>query len=120
MPHGLRGRGLSEGEPGPKGVHDIGGEPSEQAIDRSEHRLSDWELKTDALMKLMQEKRHIVVDENRRMIESLPRDIYEGLLYYERWAESLERLLVEKGLLTSTDIEAKVSELDERYQPEHP
>ena len=59
-------------------------------------------------------------NENRRMIESLPRDLYEGLLYYERWAESLERLCVEKGLLTSADIEAKVSELDERYQPEHP
>ena len=111
---------MSEGETGQRGVHDIGGEPSDQAIDRSEHRLSDWELKTDALMKLMQEKRHIVVDENRRMIESLPRDIYEGLLYYERWAESLERLLVEKDMLTRGEIEAKVTELDGRYQPEHP
>ncbi len=111
---------MTEGEKGQKGVHDIGGEPSEQAIDRSEHRLSDWELKTDVLMKLMQEKRHIVVDENRRMIESLPKEMYEGLVYYERWAESMERLLVEKGMLAPGEIEAKVAELDARYQPEHP
>jgi hypothetical protein len=111
---------MTEEQKSQKGVHDIGGEPSEQAIDRSEHRLSDWELKTDVLMKLMQEKRHIVVDENRRMIESLPKDMYEGLVYYERWAESIERLLIEKGMLTRAEIEAKVTELDARYEPEHP
>lgn len=111
---------MSDDHTGPKGVHDIGGEPTDEAIDRSEHRLSDWEMKADALMKLMQEKQHLWVDENRRMIESFPKDLYEGLTYYERWAESLERLVVEKELLTEAEIEARVAELDARYEPEHP
>ena len=107
-------------EPGQRGVHDIGGEETDQSIDRSEHRLSDWELKTDALMKLLQEKKHLWVDENRRMIESLPREMYEGLTYYERWAESMERLAIEKNLLTRDEIEARVVDLDRRYEPERP
>ena len=50
-------------------------------------------------------------DELRRGIESLPRDEYETLSYYERWSASLEKLLVEKNIITEEEIDAKVREL---------
>ena len=32
-----------------RGVHDRGGLPTDEPIDRSEHTLEDWEILTDAL-----------------------------------------------------------------------
>ncbi len=54
-------------------VHDRGGWPGAGLIERSEHELSWWEKRTDALMRLMwtPERRFIRVDEMRRAIESM-------------------------------------------------
>ena len=55
------------------------------------------------------------VDELRRGIESMTPDEYEASSYYERWSASLETLLVEKGVLTSDEIDTRASEVDERW-----
>jgi nitrile hydratase len=47
----------------------------------------------------------------RRAIESLPPERYEALSYYEKWTAALELLLVEKGILTAAEIDAKTAEL---------
>ena len=47
--------------------------------------------------------------------ESLPPDVYESLKYYERWAAGAEIILIEKGILTREEIDAKTVELDERW-----
>ncbi len=97
-------------------VHDRGGWPGAGPIDRSEHELSWWEKRTDALMRLLwsPERRIIRVDEMRRAIESIEPDYYEKCSYYERWLIALETLLVEKGLLTREQIAQKVKELGAR------
>jgi hypothetical protein len=51
------------------------------------------------------------VDEMRRTIESLPRDVYERHDYYERWLLTIERLLIEKGVLSQAEIDARVAAL---------
>lgn len=71
------------------GVHDRGGRPTDEPIDRSGHELADWERQTEALS---------------------PQQ-YEWLSYYERWSASLEALLTEKFILTTQEIDQKVLEL---------
>lgn len=97
-------------------VHDRGGWPGAGPIDRSEHGLSWWEKRTDALMRLMwsPERRLVRVDEMRRAIESIEPGQYEKCAYYARWLIALETLLVEKGILTREEIDRKVEELEAR------
>ena len=78
--------------------HDLGGRPA-GAVVRDEHDPSFAERRVDALMSLlMAPKRGVFnVDEMRRTIESLPREIYERHDYYERWLLTIERLLIERA-----------------------
>ena len=96
-------------------VHDMGGRPNDEPIDRSEHILMDWERRTNALVGVLRERRLINTDELRRGIEEIPPREYESLTYYERWSASVERLLVEKGLLTTEEIDARAAGLHERW-----
>jgi hypothetical protein len=95
------------------GVHDRGGWPDETPIDRSEHDLSLWEQRTDAMLRLLSspEKRIIRVDELRRAIESIEPSRYEAFGYYQRWLTAIEALLVEKGIVTTEEVDRKVAEL---------
>ena len=90
-----------------RGVHDRGGLPADEPIDRSEHTLEDWEVLTDALVGALARRRLMNVDELRRGIESMPPAEYERASYYERWLFSIETILTEKGVLA-------VGELDRR------
>lgn len=92
-------------------AHDRGGRPA-GPIDRSEHELADWEILTDALNVTLTRKRVYRVDEHRRAIESITPERYERLAYYERWLTATEKLLVEKGIVTSEEIEAKARSLE--------
>jgi hypothetical protein len=82
-----------------RAVHDRGGWPTDEPIDRSEHELEDWELLTDALVRVLNGRGLIEDDELRRGIESMPPDAYEQASYYERWLYSVETILEEKGVL---------------------
>lgn len=92
-------------------VHDRGGWLTSEPIDRSEHPLADWELLTDALQQSLVRNGLMTVDELRRGIESMPREVYEAAGYYERWAYSIEGVLVEKGVIAPAEIDRKLGEL---------
>ena len=94
-------------------VHDRGGWPTDAPIDRSEHAHADWELRVDALHQVLGRKGLRSIDEMRRAIESLPPEEYESIGYYERWTAALEILLVEKGILTTEEIDCKMAQLDQ-------
>jgi hypothetical protein len=91
-----------------RAVHDRGGWPAEQPIERREHELEDWEVLTDALAGALMGRGVIGVDELRRGIESMPPSLYERAAYYERWLYSLELLLHEKGVLEAGELDRKV------------
>ena len=97
------------------GVHDMGGRPNDDPIDQSQHILSDWERHTHAMVGVLREKRLITTDELRRGIESIAPEEYERLSYYERWSASLETLVVEKGLVTQEEIDARAEGLREKW-----
>ena len=86
-------------------VHDRGGLPTDEPIDRSEHELADWELLTDALVGALGRAGLMNVDELRRGIESMPPDEYERASYYERWLFSVEMILTEKGVLAPGELD---------------
>ena len=94
-------------------VHDRGGWPTDEPIDRTEHQHSDWEARMDALHQVLGRKGLRSTDEMRRAIESLEPDFYESLSYYERWTAALEILMVEKGILTTDEIDQKMTRLEQ-------
>lgn len=91
-----------------RGVHDRGGSPTDAPIDRTEHELADWELLTDALVRALDRRDLVNVDELRRGIESMPRGEYERASYYERWLYSVETILTEKGVLARGELDARL------------
>ncbi len=92
-------------------VHDRGIWPIDEPIDQSEHQLMDRERRMDALHIVLGGKGIRRTDEMRRAIESLESEQYQSLSYYERWTAALEILLVEKGILTKEEVDAKVVQL---------
>ncbi len=96
------------------GVNDLGGSPG-GPIDKSQHEIEDWERLADAVTIVLDKKGIKTTDEHRRAQESLPPEQYEALSYYERWVAATELLLVEKGVLTREEIDAKAQELEESW-----
>ncbi|HKF63080.1 MAG TPA: nitrile hydratase [Dongiaceae bacterium] len=90
-----------------RAMHDLGGLPA-GPVERDEHDPGLAERRVDALMVLLMGHGVFNVDEMRRTIESLPPDIYERHDYYERWLLTIERLLIEKGVLTAEEIETRL------------
>lgn len=94
-----------------RGVHDVGGLDLGR-VDRTEHPLSTFERRTDALMMLMIGSNGIfTADALRRAIEAYNEAEYIHLAYYEKWVRALRILLVERGVLTDAQIDAKIAEL---------
>jgi nitrile hydratase subunit beta len=92
-----------------RAVHDRGGWPTEERVDRAEHELADWELLTDAVVGALGARGVMNVDELRRGIESMPADEYERASYYERWLYSVETVLTEKGVLAAGELDRRLS-----------
>lgn len=90
-------------------VHDRGGWPTNEPIDRSDHQLMDWERRMDALHGVLGAKGLRTTDEMRRAIESLEPELYESMSYYEKWTAALEILLLEKGVLSKEEINQQVA-----------
>jgi hypothetical protein len=94
------------------GIHDMGGLPG-GSIDRGQHEVEDWERLADAINGALGTRGFQSTDELRRAIESL--DEYRKLSYYERWVAATEKLLVEKGVLTSEEIDERAAEIEWRW-----
>ena len=95
-------------------VHDRGGWPNDDPIDRSGHVLMDWEARVDALHMVLGAKGVRTTDEMRRAIESLELEKYESLSYYEKWTAALEILMLEKGIVDAGEIDRKMDQLSPR------
>lgn len=98
-----------------RGVHDLGGLPA-GPLDLNEHERTFFDQRVDAMMRLLShpEQGYFTVDAMRRSIESLPRDDYFGLGYYERWVRVIRQLALEKGLFSKDELERKLAALAAR------
>ena len=108
---------------GPHDVRSPHGPDEPQAESQAPAQAADmtfWEKQIDALHTLIaDDKRRIVGrDENRRAVESLGNDVYNTMNYYERWTAATCRQLIEKGVLTQAEVDAKVAEIKTRFAAE--
>jgi hypothetical protein len=90
-------------------VHDRGGWPTDEPIDRSEHQLADWEMLMDAIVGALGQRGVMNVDELRRAIESMEPAAYESATYYERWLYAAETTLAEKGVVAPGELDARLA-----------
>src|SRR5437588_12704305 len=102
------------------GVHDMGGMHGFGPVRREEGSSpfhAPWERRVFAMMTaLTRGRRTFNLDEMRRAVESIPPAQYLASVYYELRLAALRILLVEKGLVTSSEIEAMLHKL--RQEPE--
>lgn len=93
-----------------RAVHDIGGLDF-GAIDMSEHDLALWEKRVDAMIVLLNTKKHIFrTDAMRRVIESYGEQQYDATDYYEKWVRALRNLLIEQEVISRDELEAKLEQ----------
>jgi hypothetical protein len=90
----------------------MGGSPG-GPIDMGQHEVEDWERLADAINSALGAKGLQTTDQHRRAIESL--EEYRDLSYYERWVAATEKLLVEKGILSSEEIDERAAEIERRW-----
>ena len=96
------------------GVHDMGGTHGFGPIrprENDEPFHDPWERRVHAMVGVVRTQGVYNIDESRHGIERMPPAAYLGSGYFERWLSSLERNLVDKGVLTKEEIEARTAEL---------
>ncbi len=96
----------------------MGGRPA-GPVSRHEHEIEPWEKRIEALVRCLQlrERPVLTVDELRRHIEELPPNSYDSLSYYEKWIAALANLLLEKGVLTRDELDARIAAVKAKATP---
>jgi len=92
---------------------DIGGNAA-GPIDTIDHGMKFWERQANGLRSVLQRNKVLKTDELRRAAEDLgPR--YSQLQYFEITTSALRTVLIEKGLITEQELEAKMKEVRARF-----
>jgi len=97
------------------GVHDMGGMHGFGPVRREEGASpfhAPWEGRVFAMMTALTRGRHTFnLDEMRRAVESIPPAQYLASVYYALRLAALRILLVEKGVVTASEIDAMLHKL---------
>ena len=93
-------------------VNDVGGLPGDP-VEHGEHASTLFEKRVDALVMLLVHPSVAAfrVDALRRAVEANSPADYAGLSYYAKWLRAVRVLLVEQGVLTEAEIEARLATL---------
>jgi hypothetical protein len=95
-----------------RGHHDMGGLAAGK-VKPGEHDYALWEKRVDAMMVLLSDKKRGLMNTDmlRRGIESLPGDAYDRMSYYERWIHSIATMMLERGVVTRQELDARIAKL---------
>ncbi len=99
------------------GVHDMGGMHGFGPIVREADEPvfhEEWEAHTLALARAMLAGLYFNLDEFRHSMERIEPSYYLRSSYYERWLEGTITLLLEKGVISQQEFQARLDELTER------
>ncbi len=92
------------------GAHDMGGMQGFGPIERDEAQFhADWEKRVRAVQTLVRARGVYNIDESRWGIERMQPADYLRASYFERWLASLKTNLVDKGVLTTGQIEERTA-----------
>jgi nitrile hydratase beta subunit len=89
------------------GVHDLGGlQDFGPILPEADEPIfhADWERRALALTLAMGATGQWTLDQSRHCRESLPPAQYLGSSYYEIWIAGLERLMLDRGLVTAEEL----------------
>ena len=94
----------------PRAHHDMGGLKA-GAVKLGEHDYALWEKRVDAMQVLLSDKKRRLINTDmlRRGIESLPPDAYDRMSYYERWIHSITTMMLERGVVTRAELDARIA-----------
>jgi hypothetical protein len=96
-----------------RGPQDIGGDAA-GPVDTADHGMKFWERQANGLRSVLQRNKVIRTDELRRAAEDLG-ERYSKLQYFEITTSALRTVLLEKGLITEQELEAKMKEVRRRF-----
>jgi nitrile hydratase beta subunit len=101
------------------GIHDLGGMHGFGPIEREANEPvfhAEWERRVLALAVSTMGVRHYNVDEFRRSIECMPPASYLAATYYQRWLFAMERLMLEKMLISSEELAVRIQHLQQQTE----
>ena len=96
-----------------RGPQDIGGEPA-GPVDTTDHGMRFWERQANAFRSTVQATGITCTDELRRAAEDLG-DEYAKLQYFEITTRAMRTVLIEKGLITESELAAKMAKIRSRF-----
>jgi len=96
-----------------RAANDLGGLPA-GPLAADDHPLLPWEKDAHALIDVLAAKGVVSVEEKRRGIDELGRELYDKLTYYEKWTLSVCNNLLAKGVITSEELARKMDEIARR------
>lgn len=89
------------------GIHDMGGMDNFGAVLAEENEPvfhADWERQIFSITIAMLPAGYCNIDEIRRITETIPPARYLQAKYYEKWLYTLEKLVLEKDILTEEEL----------------
>ncbi len=92
------------------GIHDLGGMHGHGGVQREPNEPNfhaPWETRVFGLLFTVFAGGHCNVDEFRHAIERMAPADYLTTSYYEHWLHAFETILVEKGVIKQSELEAK-------------
>ena len=100
---------------------DIGGDLSKAdaglaELFRSEKPVQLWEYQQHGLSCLLGGTGHFSAAEFRRSVEYLPQAALDKKTYYEKWAAATANLLLERGLVSQSELDAALGQPHEPAQ----
>lgn len=98
------------------GVHDVGGMHGFGPIDRSDPPLEPWERTVIAINAAVMRAGVNNIDEFRHAIERMDPGHYLTSPYFEHWLDGISRLLLEKGVLTDAELDARTVFFEEHAE----
>ena len=101
------------------GVHDLGGKHGFGPVEREANEPcfhADWEKAVMVMNLIGMVKRIYNIDEFRHAIERMGQAEYLNTSYFEHWLASVSTLLVEKGVISREELEARTKEFEDNPQ----
>ncbi|NQV82729.1 MAG: nitrile hydratase subunit alpha, partial [Rhodospirillales bacterium] len=100
-----------------RGYHDIGGLPG-SSIERDERPMVFWEKRMEAVRDCISrsEPPLMSVDEMRRVIETMGKEAYNTLGFYEKKAAAVRDVLIEKGVFDAGELAARIERVRARRE----
>lgn len=96
------------------GIHDLGGMHGMGPIAREKDEPvfhEDWERRVFGMFITTFAGGHYNVDEFRHGIERMAPAHYLESSYYEHWLHTMETNLIEKGVITRKELDARIAKL---------